>query len=170
MIKYVFVLFIITNFTACNSHSQTVAGPVTEFGIVIIDSSIKIFFFEVPPKRIEANVGEVRINSYIREPLKSIPLFDTCRCFKTDDSLVMEFKELLSSNSDTIKIKIFNNTYNAYYIRRGINYPAVSGSLKFHDKAHAKGQEIFGELGLEFVQNDQNSTRFFKGPFRCTIE
>jgi len=169
--KYIFVFFIIINFNACKSQSQTKANILREFGTVIIDPSIKKSFFKKPPMRWESNVGQVRINSYIRDSVKSRPLFDTCRClFKSDDTLVMEFKDLLSFNPDTIKIKVVNKTYSAIYKKGGTNYPAVSGSLKFHKKPHSKGQEIFGELGLEFIQNDQNSTRFFKGPFRCTIE
>lgn len=113
----------------------------------------------------------MRINSYLRDTGKSRPLFDTCRCvFKSDDTLVMEFKSLQGPKSDTIKIKVVDDKYSAYYIKTGIHYPAVSGSLKFHHKADQKGQEIFGELGLEFIQDEQNTTRFFKGPFRCAIE
>lgn len=169
--KYIFVLFIIINFNACKSQSHTEANILPEFGTVIIDRSIKKRFFKEPPMRLESNVGDVRINSYIRDTVRSLPLFDSCRClFASDDTLVMEFKVLLGFNSDTIKIKVANNRYSAYYRKRGTNYPAVSGSLKFRHKPHSKRQEIFGELGLEFIQDDQNSTRFVKGPFRCTIE
>ena len=171
MIKYIFVLFLISNVNGCKSQSHAEPDSADALGIVIIDSSIEKKFFEVPPQRLGSNMGEVRINSYIRDTVKSLPLFDTCNCLlKSDDSLVMEFKSLLGFKSDTIKIKVVNDKYSAYYIKTGVHYPAVSGSLKFHHKPHQKGQEIYGELGLEFIQDEKNSTRFFKGPFRCTIE
>src|SRR5688572_874236 len=152
MTKYIFVLFLISNVNGCKSQSLAKPDSATALGIVIIDSSIEKKFFEVPPQRIGSNRGVVRINSYLRDTVKSLPLFDSCRCvFKSDDTLVMEFKSLLGPKSDTIKIKVADDKYRAYYVKLGVHYPAVSGTLKFHHKHTKKRQAIFGEQGLEFI-------------------
>jgi hypothetical protein len=171
MIKYFFCLFTIIILSPCNSHSQTKPEREAKLGIVIIDKSIKKRFFKVPPRRHESGVGEVRINSYIRDTARSLPLFDTCRCSRrNDDSLILEFKSILAFKYDTIRIIVVNDTYSAYYIRAGAHHKAVSGTLIFHHKPGKKGQEIYGELGFEFNRDRQNSIGFFKGPFRCAIE
>lgn len=170
MIKLIIILFIIISLNTCRSRTIPKA-TVSEFGYITIDPSLKKKFFKFPPQRIQSDKGVVKINSYIRDTIKGLPLFDTCRCILSrEDTLVMEFKPLIGAIHDSIIIKVFNDRYTAIYSKWGLIYPAVSGSLSFNDKPQKQGQEIFGELGIEFVQDPQKSTGFFRGPFRCTIE
>jgi hypothetical protein len=179
--KYFFLGLFLFNLFACSTRSQT------PHGIIVIDSSLNLPFFENPPVRSQEgtitvykdsqlfeydsiNNLDVVINSYIKNKDKDMLMFDSCESYISGDSLIIEYKNLTKILKDKIKIKIIGNEYFPYYIKDNIEYPAIPVSLKFREKFERKGQEIFGELEMDFLEPNTNIKKSFKGPFVCVVE
>jgi hypothetical protein len=176
------ILLFLFSLNACSSYSQKQTGRI------IIDKELEARFFENPPMRaqegslrvytdsilVESNDSinnwDIVINSYIKEINRTFPMFDSCKSFFYRDTLIIEFKDVSKFILDKIKIKVINDTYTPFYIKGNDEYIATPISLKFKNKIEKKGQEIIGELEIDFQQPNTNLFQSFKGPFRCIVE
>ena len=180
--KYLFIVLLIFNLNSCSSYSQK------ETGRIIIDKELESRFFENPPIRaqegflrvytdsilVESNDSinnwGIVINSHIKEINRTFPLFDSCKSFFNGDTLIIEFKDISKFILDKIRIKVIKNRYYPFYIKGNEEYMATPISLKFRNKIERKGQEIIGELEIDFQQSNTNLLQSFKGPFSCVVE
>ena len=180
--NFFFLSLFLFNLIACSSHSQL------NQGIIVIDKSLNLPFFENPPIRAQEgtikvwddsgmlirddtiNNEDVVINCYIKNKDKDMLMFDSCESHISGDSLIIEFKDLSKTFTHRIKVKIIGDKYYPYYIKNIIEYPAAPVSLKFREKFERKGQEIFGELEIDFQEPNTNIKKSFKGPFVCVVE
>ena len=175
MIKGYLIFFWLIIFKLCHSQSLPSSVAESQTANVIIDKTVEKKFFTKPPMRIGADVGKVKINSYIKDTLRFFPLFDSCTCILRVDTLVVNFKQL-NGEKDRNKLHLYvaNNRFKAYYTKAAFNYVSDSGLLKFKKGVFKKGHELFGELEVIFFPDDtsidHSVSHFLKGPFRCTIE
>lgn len=156
-------------------------------GRIVVDASLNLPFFTNPPIRAQEvtlkvykdsqlveydsiNDGDVVINCYIKNKDKDMLMFDSCESHISGDSLIIEFKDLSKILPHRIKVKVIGDKYYSYYIINNIEYPATPVSMKFREKFETKGQEIFGELEIDFQEPNTNIKRSFKGPFVCVVE
>ena len=147
------------------------AQSQNEPGKLIIDKKIEKKFFKKPPIRVGST-----INSYIKDVNRAFPLFDTCRSYFSRDTLIIEFTDIMSfyrnspNSRNRLKLKIINSKYYPFYIKENKVYEATPVSLKFRKRIKRKGQEIIGELEIDFQEPNTNFFQSLKGPFRCTVE
>ena len=141
------------------------AQPQNEPGKLIIDKKLEKKFFKKPPIRVGST-----INSYIKDVNRAFPLFDTCRSYFLKDTLIIEFTDITSFYRNRLKLKIINSKYYPYYIKENKEYEATPVSLKFRKRIKRKGQEIIGELEIDFQEPNTSFFQSLKGPFRCTVE
>jgi len=174
--KNLSILILLFCLNACSSYSQNKPGRI------IIDKKLESRFFENPPIRaqegslkvytdsilVESNDSinnwSIVINSSVKEVRKTFPLFDSCKSFFYGDTLIIEFKDISQFTMDKIRVKIINETYYPFYIKENEEHMATPISLKFRNKITKKGEEINGELEIDFQEYS------FKGPFRCVVE
>src|SRR5688572_28099942 len=161
--KFILVLLMVLNLSACSLYSQK------KFGKVIIDEKLENEFFESPPILAQEGTDtlyidsvlvytdsvkdpEVIINAYIRDSKGNHLSFYTCKSFFSRDTLIVEFMTILNAMYEKLKLKIISDKYYASIIRDGGNkeYMATPKSLKLREKIDKEGQEIFGELEIEF--------------------
>lgn len=160
-----------------------------KIGKVIIDEKLENEFFKNPPILAQEGTDtlymdsvlvsidnvkdpEVIINAYIRDSKGNHLSFYTCKSFFSKDTLVVEFKTILNATYEKLKLKIISDKYYVSIIRDGGNkeYMTTPKSLKLREKIDKEGQEIFGELEIEFKDPENNLQYYFEGPFRCIVE
>ena len=179
--KSLFFIFSFFCFIGCSNHTQEKQGKV------IIDKKLKNDFFEEsyigyqggPTKTYinsvlvdsSDNYGEeIWYNANIRD--SDHHSFNSCNSFFWGDTLIVEFKGTIGFSEDRLRIKIINNEFFASYIKDNSDkeYVVIPKSLKLREKINKKGQEIFGELEIEFHDPETNHQYAFKGPFMCVVE
>ena len=111
-------------------------------------------------------------NANIIEINKKHLSFDTCRSYFYYDTLIVELKSINDFSSDKIIVKIRKKEFWTYLVneRVGISISGKPKSLVFKEEIKYKGQEIFGELIVDFPGRKSNQSYVFYGPFRCIVE
>jgi hypothetical protein len=102
-----------------------------------------------------------------------VRIFDTCRSYFSTDTLVIEYKEIGSFRNGKLILKIKKKIYWVYLAdEEGLKTKetVIPQQLTFKKKIKKKGDEIFGELKVEFYSKMAKHTFFLNGPFRCFIE
>jgi hypothetical protein len=183
-VKYIIILLTAFNLNNCSIYSQK------KHGKLIIDDRLTNYFFENPPILaqegsykvyrdsilIDSNYYDTSWNVVINADINEISgkhySFDSCNSFFLNDTLVVEFKAISKFLKNKIRIKIIKEKFYASFIS-GYDkkeFEAIPLSLKFKKKIEKKGQEIFGELTIEFRDPETNYLYNFKGPFICMVE
>jgi hypothetical protein len=112
-----------------------------------------------------SNAKIIEINSKYRR-------LDTCRSYFNKDTLVIELKAVGNFFHDKIVVKIRKKEFWTYLVneRAGISITGKSKLLVVKEKITHKGQEVFGELIVDFPDSKPNLSYVFYGPFRCIVE
>ena len=86
--------------------------------------------------------------------------------------MIVELKSINDFSSDKIIVKIRKKEFWTYLVneRVGISISGKPKSLVFKEEIKYKGQEIFGELIVDFPGRKSNQSYVFYGPFRCIVE
>lgn len=169
--KYILILFSLHILVSCTNSKQRDEGELT------IDKNLANRFFE----ELNYGVHGPGINEFNVEFISNADLmdlnhkhysFDTCRSFFLGNTLIIEFRSITFFLKDKIRLEIRKKYYKGYFIKGSSNkeYVGVPKSLKFKTKINKKGQEILGELAIEFSVPELNLIYSFQGPFKCIVE
>ena len=183
--KYVFFVLTLFVLSSCATYSQK-----KKLGKLVIDENLENDFFTNPPilakegstqiyidsVLVDSNslelYDDIQINAHIRDVNRLHYTFDFCNSFFSGDTLVVEFKAISKILINKIKLKILGDNFFAYYIEgeEKNEFLATPKYLIFRKKIDKPGQEIFGEMEIEFLHPETKRKSLFKGPFMCMVE
>ena len=98
--------------------------------------------------------------------------YSTCKAFFRENKLIVDFINPGPLLYDSrLRLEINDDYYNSYFMigPKLESYLGKPRYVKFKKKAKKVGQEIMGELAIDFIVHD-TTTLHFKGRFKCVIE
>lgn len=118
------------------------------------------------------NFGERFSNAWITDARELHYPFDSCSAFFSKDTLVIQFKNSSIYLNNKIEVRIIGKKYTSFYESGDtkMKYDAAPESLRLKSAVGKKGDKVFGELAIYFVDSEKKIEHYFKGPFMCRIE
>jgi len=142
-----------------------------------IDRNLKHPLFDFLPYGVVGDINSEDDHQYISnaailEKSNNHKAFDTCHSYFKKDTLIIEFRSLVPFVKDKLKIKVKSKQWSGNLINdvASIDIQGRPKSLIFKDRPKRKGQELFGEISIDFWHDSLARTFSYQGPFRCIIE